>query len=141
MGLWRSARGLLSVRGGSWPTGGGGICRVKMAVICVDELPMLFPGNGARTLLQSEKNDPQHFIPGGGLAGPDFELAGGLVDEHFHARDDLRAALFGPLQPPGFTWVVHHVQHIPRIDLFFLERSLLRISHAHGSSVDDHIER
>ena len=47
------------------------------------------------TLLQGEEDDPQHLVPGGRFASPDFELAGCLVDEHLNARNDLRAPFLG----------------------------------------------
>ena len=59
-------------------------------------------GSG-RSFLHSQQHYLQHVVLRGGFAGPDFELAGGLVDEHFYAGDDLRSALFrelgaGPLK-------------------------------------------
>src|SRR5712692_10857731 len=62
--------------------------------------------------LQSQGYYLQHVVLGGGLARPDFELPGGLVDEHFDARDDLRAALFGELQQASFAGIVNHVEDV-----------------------------
>src|SRR5208283_2917204 len=97
-------------------------------------------GRLVRALLQGEKNHAQHFVPRCRFAGPDFELAGRLMDEHLDAGDDLRAAFLGQFQEPGFGRIVNHVKYIAGIDLFFLQRRVARISHANGSGVDDHIE-
>ena len=52
----------------------------------------LFCGRcAAGAFLLGQQHNAQHLVEGGGLAGPDFELAGGLVDEHFNTRDDLRS--------------------------------------------------
>jgi hypothetical protein len=58
-------------------------------------LPSFSTGGARGALLEGQQNHPKHLVPRGGFSGPDFELAGGLMDEHFNPRNDLRAAFFG----------------------------------------------
>ena len=70
---------------------------------------------------------PQHLVTWGGFAGADFELSGGLLDEHFYAGDDLGSALAGHAQQAGFTGVVDHVEDVAGVDLVFLQRRFFRL--------------
>ena len=95
---------------------------------------------GGGAFVEGQRHDPQHVVPGRGLAGPDLELARRLVDEHLDARDHFRAALFRHLHQPRFRGIVNHVEHITRVDLIFVQWRLARVAHAHRSGVDDDIE-
>src|SRR6202020_2942991 len=58
--------------------------------LCGKHRSTSFSCGGARgALLQSQQNNLQHLIPWGRFAGPDFELPGCLMDEHFDAGNDL----------------------------------------------------
>src|ERR1035438_9823331 len=57
--------------------------------------PSFSCGRAVGALLQSQQNHLQHLIPRGGFAGPDFELPGCLMDEHFDAGNDLRTPFPG----------------------------------------------
>ncbi len=101
----------------------------------------LFGGHGAvGALLQGEKNHAQHLVPRRRLAGPDFELAGGLMGEHLDARNDLSAPLLAQLQEAGLGGIVNHIKDIAGIDLVLLQRSLASVAHPNRGGIDDDIE-
>ena len=61
-------------------------------------------------LAQSVDDDAQHLFFGGGLAGPDFELARALLHEHLDARDDGDVLLAGQAEERRFERVVDEIE-------------------------------
>ncbi len=91
-------------------------------------------------LLQGEQNHAQHLVPRGGFAGPDFELAGCLVSEHFDPWDDLGAALLGQLKQASFRRIVNHVEDVAGVDLVLLQRRFAGVAHSNRGGVDDDVK-
>ncbi len=83
----------------------------------------------------------QHFIPGSGFAGPDFELSRRLMHEHLDAGDHFRARGPRHLQQARFRRIVDHVEDIACFDLVLIQRRFAGVAHAHRRRVDNHIER
>src|SRR5450631_290102 len=104
------------------------------------EKPLFCGRRAVGTLLQGEKNHAQHLVPGGGFAGPDFELAGCLMGEHFNSGDDLRAPFLGQLQETSFPRIVNHIKYIAGIDLGLLQGCFAGIAHPNRGGVNDDVE-
>src|ERR1035437_8374490 len=75
-----------------------------------------------------------------GFAGPDFELAHGLFDEHVQARNDGFALLPGVLDEHGFERVVHHVENDVGGDPVFEETLVDVWEHAERGGVNHGVE-
>ena len=75
-----------------------------------------------------------------GFAGPDFELAHGLFDEHIQARNDRLALFPGALDEHGFERVVDHVEHDVGWDLVVEEALVDMREHAERGGVDHGVE-
>ena len=80
-------------------TNGFGLCEKQMQVLRLAQDDIRFLSlrmAGYRGLLRMaaelELDDAEHFAFRRGLAGPDFELAGTLLHEHFQAADDGETA-------------------------------------------------
>jgi len=83
----------------------------------------------------------EHFFFGGGFAGPDFELAGSLVDEHFDAGDDGEAFFAGHADQRRVDGVVDQVEDEAGVELLrFEERGGLDALHADGRCINDDVE-
>jgi len=96
-------------------------------------------------LAQGVDDDAQHLFLGGGLAGPDLELAGALLDEHLDAGDDIEALLTGGADERGVGGVVDQVEDDLGAEFFGGEEQAavggtLVAGHADGRGVDDDVE-
>ena len=55
---------------------------------------------------------PKHFLFGGRFAGPDFELAGALLDEHFYAGDGGDRELASEFEQRRVDGIVDAIEEI-----------------------------
>ena len=91
--------------------------------------------------VQGEEDSAEHFGFWGGFAGPDFELAGTLVDEHFYALDGGDASRLRGLEEWGVQRVVDQVEDKFGVPLVGFERERVRTAgHAAGGGVDEDVE-
>ena len=86
-------------------------------------------------------DDFEHLVLGCGFAGPDFKLAGSLLDEHFDAGDDGDALGAGELEEGGVDGVVDEVEDELGFELGGVDEGLRGDArHADGGGVDDDVE-
>jgi hypothetical protein len=98
-------------------------------------------GGGLGLLAEGVDDDAQHLLFGGGLAGPDLELARALLHEHLDAGDDWDALLAGETEQRRFEWVVDEVEDELGVEVLgFEDGCALDAGHADGRGVDDDVE-
>ncbi len=103
--------------------------------------PLICPIPCSIAALQFAFDDAAHCVFGWGFAGPDFELTGALLDEHFEAADGGDAAGLCEFEKRGFERVVDHVEDEIGVEFVFGEgQGLLRVLHTAGRGVDDRVE-
>src|ERR1700683_615992 len=93
-----------------------------------------------RSVLQCNRDRAQHVTGGSGFAGPDFELARGLLHKHFYSGNDRDSLGAGDAQQMSLNWVIDHIEDDARLNLFVLERTIARISHPDRRGIDDDVE-
>ena len=92
-------------------------------------------------LVEGEKYHAQHLRLGRGFAGPEFELARTLVDEHFNALNGGDAAGLGLFQEWSIQRVLDQIEDQSRLPCIRLQRQVVGVAgHAAGSSVDEHVK-
>jgi hypothetical protein len=91
--------------------------------------------------VEREEDDTEHLGFGGGLAGPDLELARALVDEHLHPLNDVRAAFAGNLQQGCIEGVVDEIEDHASFPLCRLKGQRMGVAvHAARGGVDEHFK-
>jgi len=76
-------------------------------------------------------DDAKHLLFRSGFAGPDFKLAGALVDEHLDTGDDGNVLFAGHAQQRRVDRVIDHIEDEARVDFFRFE-NVVRLYPVHA---------
>ncbi len=82
-----------------------------------------------------------HDVARAGFAGPDLELAEGLLKEHFGAGNHYASLGLGAFEQQGFDRVIDHIEDEAGGDFVMVEDALVCMGrHAKGCGMNEDIE-